>query len=30
MDLIFIATVFLFFVLMAGMAHGCAKLGGVS
>jgi hypothetical protein len=29
MDLIYIAGIFLFFVLMAGMAYGCAKLGGL-
>jgi hypothetical protein len=29
MDFIFIAIVFLFFILAADLAYGCAKLGGV-
>jgi len=29
MDLIYLAGILLFFALMAGMAVGCAKLGGV-
>jgi len=29
MDLIYIAGIFLFFILLAGMAYGCAKLGGI-
>jgi len=28
MDLIYLAGILLFFALMAGMAVGCAKLGG--
>jgi hypothetical protein len=28
MDLIYLAGIGLFFVLMAGLAVGCAKLGG--
>ena len=28
MDLIYLAGIVLFFVLMAGLAVGCAKLGG--
>jgi hypothetical protein len=29
MELIYIAGIFLFFILLAGMAYGCAKLGGI-
>lgn len=29
MDLIYIAGIFLFFILLAGMAYGFAKLGGI-
>ena len=29
MDIFYIAGIVLFFVLMAGLAIGCAKLGGV-
>jgi hypothetical protein len=29
MDLIYIAGIFLFFILVAALAYGCAKLGGV-
>ena len=29
MDIIYIAGIFLFFILLAGMAYGCAKLGGI-
>jgi hypothetical protein len=29
MDLIYIAGIFLFFILLVGMAYGCSKLGGV-
>jgi len=28
MDFIYLAAIFLFFSLMAGLAIGCAKLGG--
>ncbi len=28
MDLVYIAGVFLFFALIAGLAFGCARLGG--
>jgi hypothetical protein len=29
MDFIILATVFLFFLLIAALALGCAKLGGI-
>jgi hypothetical protein len=29
MELFYIAGIFLFFILMAGMAYGCSKLGGI-
>jgi hypothetical protein len=29
MDFIYIAGIFLFFILLVGMAYGCSKLGGV-
>lgn len=29
MDFIYIAGIFLFFILLIGLAYGCAKLGGV-
>ena len=29
MDLIYIAGIFLFFILVVGLAYGCAKLGGI-
>jgi len=29
MDLVYITGIFLFFILLAGMAYGCAKLGGI-
>jgi hypothetical protein len=29
MDIIYIAGVFLFFILLVGMAYGCSKLGGM-
>lgn len=29
MDLIYIAGIFLFFAVLAAMAYGCAKLGGM-
>jgi hypothetical protein len=29
MELIYIAGIFLFFALIVGLAHGCAKLGGI-
>ncbi len=28
MDFVFISVIFLFFALIAGLAYGCAKLGG--
>jgi len=29
MDLIYIAGIFLFFILLVGMAYGCSKLGDI-
>ena len=28
MDLVYVALVVVFWLLLAGMAHGCARLGG--
>ena len=29
MDLVYITGIFLFFILLGGLAYGCAKLGGI-
>ena len=29
MDLAYLSAIVLFFILMIGLAHGCARLGGV-
>lgn len=29
MDFIYILGIFLFFILLAGLAYGCSKLGGI-
>lgn len=29
MDIVYLAGVFLFFILLVCMAYGCAKLGGI-
>jgi len=29
MEIVYLAGIFLFFGLMVGFAHGCAKLGGL-
>lgn len=29
MDLIYLTGIFLFFILLIGLAYGCAKLGGI-
>jgi hypothetical protein len=29
MDLIYITGILLFFILVAGLAYGCSKLGGI-
>jgi hypothetical protein len=29
MELVYIAGIFLFFTLIASLAYGCAKLGGI-
>jgi len=28
MDIIYISGIFLFFILLVGLAYGCSKLGG--
>jgi hypothetical protein len=30
MDVIYIAGIFLFFILISALAYGCAKLGGIN
>jgi len=29
MELIYVAGIFLFFILIAALAYGCSKLGGI-